>query len=385
MATISDTGQRLKYVFILVAMVIAGASLVFSNMLTKQLAGEEREKMEIFAEAQRSMLKEQNLLETDMSLYLRIIEGNRTIPVILCRADDSILYYKNIDEPEEEPELFLQKKLAVLKTKNPPIAMEVDEETVHYLYYDDSVILKRLSIYPYVQLAVVFIFILISFLALASTKRAEQNRVWVGLSKETAHQLGTPISSLMAWVEYLKMKEIDPSLLAEMQKDVSRLEMVADRFSKIGSRPDPTPVNLVDSVRNAVSYLETRISAKVRITMEMPDHPVRVKINDSLFSWVMENLIKNAVDAMSGQGDILIRMEEGQKEVRIDVTDSGKGIPKSRFKTVFSPGYTTKARGWGLGLSLVKRIVESYHNGKIYVKNSEVGRGTTFRIELPKR
>lgn len=385
MATISDTGQRLKYVFILVAMVIAGASLVFSNMLTKQLAGEEREKMEIFAEAQRSMLKEQNLLETDMSLYLRIIEGNRTIPVILCRADDSILYYKNIDEPEEEPELFLQKKLAVLKTKNPPIAMEVDEETVHYLYYDDSVILKRLSIYPYVQLAVVFIFILISFLALASTKRAEQNRVWVGLSKETAHQLGTPISSLMAWVEYLKMKEIDPSLLAEMQKDVSRLEMVADRFSKIGSRPDPTPVNLVDSVRNAVSYLETRISAKVRITMEMPDHPVRVKINDSLFSWVMENLIKNAVDAMSGQGDILIRMEEGQKEVRIDVTDSGKGIPKSRFKTVFSPGYTTKARGWGLGLSLVKRIVESYHNGKIYVKSSEMGRGTTFRIELPKR
>ncbi|MDH6341790.1 two-component system, sporulation sensor kinase D [Parabacteroides sp. PFB2-12] len=385
MATISDTGQRLKYVFILVAMVIAGASLVFSNMLTKQLAGEEREKMEIFAEAQRSMLKEQNLLETDMSLYLRIVEGNRTIPVILCRADDSILYYKNIDEPEEEPELFLQEKLAVLKTKNPPIAMEVDEETVHYLYYDDSVILKRLSIYPYVQLAVVFIFILISFLALASTKRAEQNRVWVGLSKETAHQLGTPISSLMAWVEYLKMKEIDPSLLAEMQKDVSRLEMVADRFSKIGSRPDPTPVNLVDSVRNAVSYLETRISAKVRITMEMPDHPVRVKINDSLFSWVMENLIKNAVDAMSGQGDILIRMEEGQKEVRIDVTDSGKGIPKSRFKTVFSPGYTTKARGWGLGLSLVKRIVESYHNGKIYVKSSEVGRGTTFRIELPKR
>ncbi|MDH6311386.1 two-component system, sporulation sensor kinase D [Parabacteroides sp. PFB2-10] len=385
MAIISDTGQRLKYLFILVAMVIAGASLVFSNMLTKQLAGEEREKMEIFAEAQRSMLKEQNLLETDMSLYLRIIEGNRTIPVILCREDDSILFSKNIDAPEDDPELFLQKKLASLKTKNPPIVMEIDQETVHYLYYDDSVILKRLSVYPYVQLAVVFIFILISFLALASTKRAEQNRVWVGLSKETAHQLGTPISSLIAWVEYLKTKEIDPALLNEMGKDVARLEMVADRFSKIGSRPDPMPVNLVDSVRNAIGYLENRISAKVRITTEMPDHPVWVKINDSLFSWVMENLIKNAVDAMSGQGEILIRMEEVQKEVRIDVTDSGKGIPKSRYKTVFSPGYTTKARGWGLGLSLVKRIVESYHNGKIYVKSSEVGRGTTFRIELPKR
>ena len=244
--------------------------------------------------------------------------------------------------------------------------------------------MKRLLIYPYVQLTVVFVFIVIAFLALASTKKAEQNKVWVGLSKETAHQLGTPISSLIAWVEYLRTKDMDPFLLNEMEKDVARLETIVERFSKIGSNPDPVPVDINNSICSALSYMSTRISSKVKIYTHLTDEPVPVLMNDSLFAWVIENLTKNAVDAMEGQGEITFQVEERDKVVRIDVTDTGKGIAKSKFKTVFNPGYTTKKRGWGLGLSLVKRIIESYHGGKIFVKSSEVGKGTTFRIELRK-
>ena len=260
----------------------------------------------------------------------------------------------------------------------------MEDGTYQYLYYDDSTILKRLLIYPYAQLSVVFVFILLAFLALASTKKAEQNKVWVGLSKETAHQLGTPISSLIAWVEYLKTKEIDPFLLTEMEKDVKRLEIIAERFSKIGSNPDPVPVDVNHSIESALEYMQTRISSKVKIQTSLVDHPVLVLMSDSLFAWVIENLLKNAVDAMEGQGSITLQVEETHKQVRIDISDTGKGIPKSKFKTVFNPGYTTKKRGWGLGLSLVKRIIESYHGGKIYVKSSELGKGTTFRIELQK-
>ncbi len=321
---------------------------------------------------------------SNMALILKILESNTTIPVLWCNEKDSVIAEKNIDLPEKDSDLFLKNKVRELKSKNPPILIDMQDGTFQYLYYDDSIILKRLLIYPYAQLTVVFIFILIAFLALASTKKAEQNKVWVGLSKETAHQLGTPISSLIAWVEYLRTKEIDPSLLGEMEKDVKRLEMIAERFSKIGSNPDPTPVNISNSIRTALNYMETRISAKVKIYTHLPDNPVLVLMNDSLFAWVIENLTKNAVDAMEGQGEITFQVEERDKTVRIDITDSGKGIPKSKYKTVFNPGYTTKKRGWGLGLSLVKRIIESYHGGKIFVKNSEVGKGTTFRIELRK-
>jgi signal transduction histidine kinase len=231
---------------------------------------------------------------------------------------------------------------------------------------------------------VVFVFILIAFLALAGTKRAEQNKVWVGLSKETAHQLGTPISSLIAWVEYLRTKDVDTSLLDEMEKDVKRLETIAERFSKIGSNPDPAPVNINNSIHTALEYMGTRISPKVKVNIQLPDEPVLVLMNDSLFAWVIENLVKNAVDAMEGQGQISFRLEETKKTVLIDVADTGKGIPKSKFSAIFNPGYTTKKRGWGLGLSLVKRIIESYHGGRIFVKSSELNKGTTFRIELRK-
>lgn len=382
MSSIYDSRQRLKYLFILIATLIAIVSVFVSDKLVKSLAQEERQKVEIWAEAQRMIATETN--GSNMALILKILESNTTIPVLWCNEKDSVIAEKNIDLPEKDSDLFLKNKVRELKSKNPPILIDMQDGTFQYLYYDDSIILKRLLIYPYAQLTVVFIFILIAFLALASTKKAEQNKVWVGLSKETAHQLGTPISSLIAWVEYLRTKEIDPSLLSEMEKDVKRLEMIAERFSKIGSNPDPTPVNISNSIRTALNYMETRISAKVKIYTHLPDNPVLVLMNDSLFAWVIENLTKNAVDAMEGQGEITFQVEERDKTVRIDIADSGKGIPKSKYKTVFNPGYTTKKRGWGLGLSLVKRIIESYHGGKIFVKNSEVGKGTTFRIELRK-
>ncbi len=382
MSSIYDSRQRLKYLFILIATLIAIVSVFVSDKLVKSLAQEERQKVEIWAEAQRMIATETN--GSNMALILKILESNTTIPVLWCNEKDSVIAEKNIDLPEKDSDLFLKNKVRELKSKNPPILIDMQDGTFQYLYYDDSIILKRLLIYPYAQLTVVFIFILIAFLALASTKKAEQNKVWVGLSKETAHQLGTPISSLIAWVEYLRTKEIDPSLLGEMEKDVKRLEMISERFSKIGSNPDPTPVNISNSIRTALNYMETRISAKVKIYTHLPDNPVLVLMNDSLFAWVIENLTKNAVDAMEGQGEITFQVEERDKTVRIDITDSGKGIPKSKYKTVFNPGYTTKKRGWGLGLSLVKRIIESYHGGKIFVKNSEVGKGTTFRIELRK-
>ena len=382
MSSIYDSRQRLKYIFIIGAVLIAIASVVVSDSLIKNLADEERQKIEVWAEATRVMTNENPSL--NMNLILKIIQGNTSIPVVLCDDSDQVLTYNNIDVPESNPESFMRVLVQKLKHKNKPIVIDMEDGTFQYLYYDDSIILKRLLIYPYAQLTVVFIFIIIAFLALASTKKAEQNKVWVGLSKETAHQLGTPISSLIAWIEYLKTKEIDQSYLDEMEKDVKRLETIADRFSKIGSDPKPINVNISESLLSALDYMKTRISQKVKIKTFFPAEPVMVQMNDSLFAWVVENLTKNAVDAMEGQGEISFKVEERKNVVRIDVTDTGKGISKSKFNTDFNPGYTTKARGWGLGLSLVKRIVESYHGGKIFVKSSEPGKGTTFRIELRK-
>jgi len=400
MKNLLDSRQVLKYAFIVSAMVIAVASLVYSDMLVKSLAQEERRKMEILADAVKSLIIEEvvDYTKVDMTLVWKIIQENTTIPVIHVRDDGVIRSARNLGFPDlveigedetnltdEEKDLRnkVQKRLNKLKEKKEPIIIDFGD-SYEYLYYDDSIILKRLNVYPYVQIAVVFVFIAIAFLALSSTKKAEQNRVWVGLSKETAHQLGTPISSLIAWVEYLKTKDIDVHLLDEMGKDVSRLEMIADRFSKIGSSPEPVPVDINTSILSALDYMRTRISTKVKVNTILPGNPVSVLVNDSLFAWVIENLMKNAVDAMEGQGTITFKVEESRSKVNIDISDTGKGIPKSRFKTVFNPGYTTKARGWGLGLSLVKRIIESYHNGRIFVKNSEIGKGTTFRIELKK-
>jgi len=375
-----ESRQQLKYVFIIVAILIALASVAVSDSLIKKLAQEERSRMEIWTEAYRVLTTE----DTDQNLMviLRIIEGNTSIPVILCDDHGNILSHRNIPVPTEGDSVFLKRKVREFQAKHTPIVVDIGNNSYQYLFYDDSILLKRLLIYPYVQLSVVFVFILIAFLALASTKRAEQNKVWVGLTKETAHQLGTPISSLIAWVEYLKTKDVEATYLNEMEKDVKRLEVIADRFSKVGSVPTLKLLDINEAVRSSCNYMSTRVSAKVRIVYQPAPEPLYVQMNESLFSWVIENLTKNAVDAMEGRGMIPITTGRRKRHIWIDVTDTGKGIPKSRFKTVFSPGYTTKKRGWGLGLSLVRRIVETSPGGRIYVRSSEPGKGTTFRIEL---
>jgi len=391
MRNIYDSRQYLKYIFIIVAMLISVISVVISDSLIKKLAEEERQRMEIWAAATRIWTLEDTEERPDYVnnqkdlLLLDIVHGNTTIPIIVCDDQANILDYRNIKVPDKDEDAFMQKKLKEFKTKNPPFIIEIDEGLHQYVYYDDSVILKRLLVFPYAQLLIMFVFIIIAFLALMSTKKAEQNKVWVGLSKETAHQLGTPISSLIAWVEYLKMKEIDDTYLVEMEKDVKRLETIADRFSKIGSDLELKPLNVNDAIRTSCEYMASRISSKVKVTINALEQPAFVLMSEALFSWVIENLTKNAVDAMGGQGSIVFQIKEKDQKIWIDVTDSGKGIPKSKFKTIFSPGYTTKTRGWGLGLSLVKRIVESCPGGKIYVKESLLDKGTTFRIELRKQ
>ena len=381
MSSIYDSRQRWKLGFIFAAVLIAMASVVVSDLLIKDLAREERQKIEVWSEATRVMTSENPSL--NMNLILKIIQGNTSIPVILCSETDSVVSYNNIEIPEKNVAQFMTNKVKELRTKNPPIVIDMEDGTYQYLYYDDSIILKRLLVYPYAQLSVVFVFILIAFLALASTKKAEQNKVWVGLSKETAHQLGTPISSLIAWVEYLRTKDIDPSLLTEMDKDVKRLQLIADRFSKIGSQPELVPSSLNQIMEHVCDYMDRRTSQSIKIKKELPVHDLIVTINASLFEWVIENLAKNAVDAMGGKaGVITLHVEEEAGKAVIEVSDTGKGIKKKDIGNVFRPGFTTKKRGWGLGLSLARRIVEEYHHGKICVKSSEVGKGTTFRIEL---
>ncbi|MDR1720488.1 MAG: HAMP domain-containing histidine kinase [Dysgonamonadaceae bacterium] len=390
-----ESRKQFKYLFFITAIVIAIASILATNSLVKKLAEEEHKKVKIWADAIRvNALQTFIFQETDTTIInafndyngflLQVLEDNTTIPLILADEHDHLIWSMNIDTAKVKSEPDIKLLIRKFKERNEPIAVRLDEDLVQFVYYDESTVLKQLQLFPYVQLSVVSVFIIVSFLALTSTKKAEQNKVWVGLSKETAHQLGTPISSLMAWVEYLKTKDTDVKFLEEMDKDVQRLKIIAERFSKIGSNPEPEPMNLQHAALQIVDYMGKRISSKVAITCSFPEEPVWVMMNESLFGWVLENLIKNAVDAMNGQGSIYISATDFGKTVKIDVSDTGKGIPKSKFDAIFHPGYTTKARGWGLGLSLVRRIIESYRRGKIYVLHSELNKGTTFRIELTK-
>lgn len=370
-----------RFVFIAVAVLIALASLVVSHFLVKNLSNEERNKIEIWAEATKEMAS--NTEGLNMNLVAQILQSNTTIPVILYDKKENYYTSANIELPETNDQEFLKKKAEGFKNKHSPIIIEV-EDFDQYIYYDDSYTLKQLQIYPYVQLGVLFIFMITAFFALFTTMKMEQDRLWVGLSKETAHQLGTPISSLLAWLEYLKLKETDQSIVGDMQKDVDRLQMITDRFSKIGSVPTLEREDIANIVRQSIVYLEKRISKKVAFILDLPEKPLYAEVSEPLLSWVIENLTKNAVDAMGGQGKIIFTLSDRGKVVSLEIQDTGKGIPKSKFKTIFNPGYTTKSRGWGLGLSLAKRIIESYHKGKIYVKSSEIGVGTTFCIELKK-
>ena len=373
----------MKLWLVVAAVVIAVTSLLVSHYLVRDLQREERAKMEMWAQAMRALSEADE--NTDLSLVMAVIEENHTIPIVVLDVDGNIADYRNTDIPSSADTIaFLAAYGRRLQEAGNSIRIDFDDSDYYQLVcYDESTMLKRLTQWPYVQLGIVMIFVVVAIFALLSSKRAEQNKVWVGLSKETAHQLGTPISSLMAWVEVLKESYPDDDLIPEMEQDVRRLERIAERFSKIGSLPEPVDASMNEVLDHVIAYMDKRTSQKVRITGHYPTEPVIVRMNASLFEWVIENLCKNAVDAMEGgQGKIdLLLLEEGDT-VAVEVVDTGKGFRSRDIKNVFRPGFTTKKRGWGLGLSLAKRIVEEYHKGHIYVKSSEVGRGTTFRIEL---
>lgn len=384
----TDRIRQVKIFLVLAAVVIAVTSLVISNIFVKDLAKEERNKMEVWAEAMRSF----NMADetTDLGLVLKVMNENHTIPVIVLDSNGAPQICRNLEmrNISEKDSIQYVKQLGHnLFNAGRYIRISLDDTNKNAyidVCYDDSTILKRLAYYPYVQLGVVLIFVVVAIFALLTSKRAEQNKVWVGLSKETAHQLGTPISSLMAWTEILKENYPDDDLIPEMNKDVKRLQLIADRFSKIGSLPEPVPSSLNDVVDHVIDYMDRRTSSKVLITKRFPNEDIVVNLNASLFEWVIENLCKNAVDAMEGEGHITIDVKDSPERAIIEVTDDGKGIKKKDIGSVFKPGFTTKKRGWGLGLSLAKRIVEEYHKGRIFVKRSEVGVGTTFRIEIKK-
>ncbi|KPL17553.1 MAG: hypothetical protein AMS26_00230 [Bacteroides sp. SM23_62] len=381
--------QRWKLYLFLFAAIIGIGSLLYTNRLVKLLAQEEKKKVELWAEATRQLadlsdITESYIPQRDIGFPLQVVEYNTTIPVIIADQEDNILYHRNMDSLKMINPDYRRRQLEQMKSEIEPIEIELGDGIVQYVYYRNSTLLVKLTYYPYIQLGVILLFILVAYLAFSASRRAEQNQVWVGLSKETAHQLGTPTSSLIGWVELLKEKHPDKKLVSELEKDAGRLEEITERFSKIGSKPVLKNANILEVLKESVAYLESRTSDQVSFTFDPDSKDHVVPINRSLFQWVVENLCKNSVDAMEGNGTIKISVSDQLKHVLIDFEDSGKGVPKNRHKTIFKPGYTTKMRGWGLGLSLAKRIIETYHKGKIFVLHSEAGKGTVIRIILQK-
>ncbi len=397
MANVYDIQRYGKAIFLVASIVVVSLFVYFSNGLVKDLSEQERVYMQIWADATKEIVDAGNAMadgteSVDVDFLLSIIQGNNSIPVLLVDDEGRILDQRNFDLPEPIIALddissvnkeFLQQKLADLKNSSNVIEIVISPDNKQYLYYEDSKLLKKLSYYPYIQLLVMLAFIAVVYFAVTSTKKAEQNKVWVGLSKETAHQLGTPISSLMAWIQLLESQGVDAETVVEMDKDVKRLSTIASRFSKIGSKPQMEVEDLNNAVRRASTYMSSRISSRISLTIDTSAEELPVNISSPLYEWVMENLIKNAVDAMEGFGSITVSTGASGGKAFVEVVDTGKGIARKNFKTIFTPGYTTKKRGWGLGLTLAKRIIEQYHLGKIYVKSSEIGVGTTFRIDLP--
>lgn len=379
--------KRWKQFIFIAAIFIGIGSLLYTNKLVKQVSTEERVKVERWAEATRLFATNDDL-GNEVNMFLnQILAANKTIPIIVVDQEGSIKIDGNIKYSEKNKDKVLSRELTKMKAKQEPIVIPLGGGIEQYLYYNESFLLVELRNYPIFQLAVIILFIAIAYFAFNSARNAEQNLVWIGMAKETAHQLGTPISSLMAWVEILKEENTDSKIISELQKDTDRLEKITERFSKIGSNPELFPENIYSVLDNSIQYLKTRVSKKIDIVYNFAGREeLYLPLSASLFSWVIENLIRNSVDAIENNpGTINIDVYEKETEVFIDVTDSGKGIAKSKFKTVFQPGFTTKKRGWGLGLTLSKRIIEIFHEGKIFLKNSEAGKATTFRIILKKK
>ncbi|MCY1721693.1 HAMP domain-containing sensor histidine kinase [Prolixibacteraceae bacterium Z1-6] len=377
--------RRIKILLLTIAVLIGVASLLYTNWLTKKMAIEERNKVELWAEAIEQISDTKDLGSEYLNFLMEVTSKNTTIPIIVVNADGSLNSDANIHYNEARKEEVLQNELKKMKDRVLPIRIDLSENDYQLLYYRESSILRNLRLYPLVQLFVIVIFIIVAYFAFNATNQAEQNQVWVGMSKETAHQLGTPISSLMAWIELLKLKNVDENLIKELEQDTSRLERITERFSKIGSKPELMHLDVVEVLNSSVDYLKRRSSDKVKFeTSYDKEKHVEAPLNAALFSWVIENICKNAIDAMGNNGTITISLKEKNGQVCIDITDTGVGVPKNHYKTIFQPGYSTKKRGWGLGLSLARRIVEIYHKGKIFIKYSELGKGTTFRILLNK-
>lgn len=365
----------------LFALLFVSGSVWFTHRLSKQFAEVEKQRMEVWAEATRQLvLADEN---TDISLYSSIIEANTTIPVYMTDAEYHVLLTRNVQEPKQNMEAFYQKKIAHLRAEQTPIEVHVSPEVTQYIFYEESNLLRQLRVFPWVQMLVVLSFMALLITYIITSYSNEQNRVWVGLTKETAHQLGTPISSLNGWLELLRAKYPDDELLPDIATDVNRLQLVAERFSRIGSTPTLVPADIRQVVEESFTYMRTRVSSKVQMELKVDEQRSYLTLADApLMKWVTENLIKNAVDAMDGQGRIDLHLQRSTHLIILDVSDTGRGIERKRLRKVFTPGYTTKTRGWGLGLSLCKRIVEDYHGGNIFVLQSVVGQGTTFRVIL---
>jgi Histidine kinase-, DNA gyrase B-, and HSP90-like ATPase len=372
-----------KYFLLLLAVLIGLGSLVYTEYLVSKLKVEERKNVQLWAEATRLI----SLPDTvqNVEFLSTIIENNNTVPVILTDESGNIISSRNFDSRKAGDYSYIKNQLEKIKERNKPIINNLENGHYNLIYYKDSIILTMLIYYPYIQLGIIIFFILVAYLAFRSSRKAEQNQVWVGMSKETAHQLGTPTSSLAGWIEILEQKHPDILITKELALDVERLEKVTERFSRIGSKPLITNENIIEIISRTVDYLKSRTSSKVKINIDYnPEGKVEVPANSALFEWVIENVFKNAVDSMEGNGEITVKITETEKHALIDITDTGKGIPKSAFKKIFNPGFTTKQRGWGLGLSLAKRIIEEYHNGRIFVRHSEVGKGSCIRIVMNK-
>ncbi len=374
---------RWKFLLFISAVIIGLSSLWYTSKLVKKLADEDRKKVELWVEAQQQII-DANVSDQNLDFYVKVLQNNETVPVIVVDTSDNIIFKRNLSAKKIDNPSYIKRKLAQMKEFTEPKEITISANEKQYLYYSKSTILTKLTYYPYVQLGVILLFIMVSYFAFSYSRKAEQNQVWVGLSKETAHQLGTPISSLLAWLEMMKLKTENTDMLLELDKDIKRLEKITERFSKIGARPLLRKETIQNIITTAINYLKSRSSDKITFNINMPAEELVIPLNASLFEWVIENVCKNAIDAVNGSGEIQLTISDHTQVIYIDISDSGKGISKSKYKTIFKPGYTTKERGWGLGLSLTKRIIEEYHDGKIFIHESEIGKGTVVRIVLKK-
>ncbi len=375
----------LKRIVILISFSIVSLILWNTYSFFKRFKNEERLKMEIVATAMKEFAKNQNL-EADVSLEDKIIKSNTNIPMILVDENGNIGSdsYLNLDPEKAKDPAYLQAQLEIMKEQNNPIEIDFAKNRTQYIYYRNSDLLNKLSYYPLTLILILALFLALIYMMFTSNKIAEQNKLWTGMAKETAHQIGTPLSSLLGWIAILKMENVDDNYIDEIEKDVHRLNTIANRFSKIGSLPTLKKYDVVASTKKAYEYLEYRSSKQIAFSFESSQQEIYTNLNEELYSWVIENLIKNSIDAMMGKGKLAVAISVDTEHIKINITDTGKGMAKSQLKKIFNPGFTSKKRGWGLGLSLSKRIIEDYHKGKILVKNSELNKGTTFQIILAK-